>query len=474
MKGKNSWHYTPYHRPTQKALALSPYICRLAPKREGFDFDWFDKGNPQASHTLYYKRRNVEEEYTTCPISNEKASVEGLENDTDYEFYLQNSLGMKSGTRLVRTGDAPEHCVVVDYLHPMDMQYDFSGHSPAAPTIVRTDSGKLLASTNICCDRTQWPADPRLTIIYQSLDNGKTWDYVCDIYPMFNGTLHVHKGVVYLLGLDTDYGDLIVGKSEDEGLTWSAPVCIGRGEGMRRWGWHSSTMNFTEIDGRLYKAIEYGYVNAKPTNEQFEANPLEAIVLANTNYLLGHYQCVLSIGVDEDWMQPENWVISELTRMDDVDPLQCIEGNIVQLPDGKVVNLLRTIYMGKSLLMGVDTENLDAAMTYIKTVEDFPLSAISKFSIRKDESTGYYIALGSLGTRQHLAMAVSKDFENWETVCSIKDARGTNNAFSYMEWLFDGDDIILLSRSAWNGANSAHDNNCLTFHRLENYKQYLK
>ena len=124
--------------------------------------------------------------------------------------------------------------------------------------------------------------------------------------------------------------------------------------------------------------------------------------------------------------------------------------------------------------MGVDTENLDAAMTYIKTVEEFPLSAISKFSIRKDDSTGYYIALGSLGTRQHLAMAVSKDFENWETVHSIVDARGTNNAFSYMEWLFDGDDIILLSRSAWNGANSAHDNNTLTFHRLENYKQYLK
>ena len=127
-----------------------------------------------------------------------------------------------------------------------------------------------------------------------------------------------------------------------------------------------------------------------------------------------------------------------------------------------------------TVLVSVKHVNLDAGMTYIKTVEDFPLSAISKFSIRKDESTGYYIALGSLGTRQHLAMAVSKDFENWETVCSIKDARGTNNAFSYMEWLFDGDDIILLSRSAWNGANSAHDNNCLTFHRVESYKQYLK
>lgn len=473
MRGKNSWHYIPYTRPIQTETAVSPYICRLAPQKEGFAFDWFDRSAPDGAHTLYYRKRDTEDAFTPCPITAAKACVTGLANNTDYEFYLENALGKRSCLRLVRTGDAPADAVVVDYLHPQDMQFDFSGHSPAAPSIVRTASGALLASSTICFDRTDWPATARLTVLYRSCDHGATWDYLCDIYPLFNGTLYVHKDTVYLLGLDMDYGDLIVGKSEDEGLTWSAPVCIGRGEGAHRWGWHSSTTNFVHIGGRIYKPLEFGYVNEKPTAEQMAATPLEATVLGGRNYMLSHYQGVLSIGEDEDWMQPENWVISDFIRVDGVDPLQCIEGNIVSLPDGRIVNLLRTIHMGESLLTEVNAEHPEAALTYLKTVTDFPFSTICKFSIRRDERTGYYIALGSTHGRKHLAMAVSKDFECWEIVHSIADGRGTGNAFSYMEWLFDEEDIILISRSAWNGANNAHDNNCLTFHRIINYRQYL-
>ena len=38
---------------------------------------------------------------------------------------------------------------------------------------------------------------------------------------------------------------------------------------------------------------------------------------------------------------------------------------------------------------------------------------------------------------------------------------------------FDGDDIILLRRTAYRGAHNYHDANRLTFHRFENWRRFL-
>ncbi len=41
--------------------------------------------------------------------------------------------------------------------------------------------------------------------------------------------------------------------------------------------------------------------------------------------------------------------------------------------------------------------------------------------------------------------------------------------FQYVDWLFDGDDLIFVSRTAYNGAHNYHDANHLTFHRVKNF-----
>jgi hypothetical protein len=49
------------------------------------------------------------------------------------------------------------------------------------------------------------------------------------------------------------------------------------------------------------------------------------------------------------------------------------------------------------------------------------------------------------------------------------------HAFQYVDWLFEGDDIIAVSRTAYDdgqgGAHRAHDANYLTFHRIANFRQ---
>ena len=52
------------------------------------------------------------------------------------------------------------------------------------------------------------------------------------------------------------------------------------------------------------------------------------------------------------------------------------------------------------------------------------------------------------------------------------------HGFQYVEWLFEGDDIIFLSRTAFDdetgGAHNNHDANYLTFHRIKDFRKLLE
>jgi hypothetical protein len=51
----------------------------------------------------------------------------------------------------------------------------------------------------------------------------------------------------------------------------------------------------------------------------------------------------------------------------------------------------------------------------------------------------------------------------------------SNPGFQYADWLFDGDDLIAVVRTAFDdadgGADSFHNANFLTFHRIRNFRE---
>jgi hypothetical protein len=70
----------------------------------------------------------------------------------------------------------------------------------------------------------------------------------------------------------------------------------------------------------------------------------------------------------------------------------------------------------------------------------------------------------------------SKDLRKWKvsrTVLSHPDPE--RHAFQYVDWQFDGDDLVVASRTAFDdeegGAHRTHDANYLTFHRVENFRK---
>jgi hypothetical protein len=75
--------------------------------------------------------------------------------------------------------------------------------------------------------------------------------------------------------------------------------------------------------------------------------------------------------------------------------------------------------------------------------------------------------------RRVLVMAVSDDMDKWRIAHIIEGDPNINNAFSYADFFFSGDDIYLLSRTGYNGTPNLHDTNMVTFHKVLNFRQYI-
>lgn len=170
-----------------------------------------------------------------------------------------------------------------------------------------------------------------------------------------------------------------------------------------------------------------------------------------------------------------------------------IEGNAVPMPDGEVAVMLRidplempykTVKQyNKALLVRQDKNDPEAKLVFDRVI-DIPVGIRNKFTIYKEPNGFGYVALGNECTEDYygrgiLTLAVSKDAVNWKTVKRIVDVRNDfaygmqNVGYSYPDFTFDGDDLAVVCRTAANGAKNQHDNNIISFFRVENYKQYF-
>ena len=466
MKGLSGWNQTPFTRLTETHRKTMPYICAIAPFEGGFRFEWFDKGSLEPHKVVIhkYESRSTPIEYTlTSPVF----TVEDLDDCSDYEFTVwRRDMSACSATRLVRTGKTLG--TVVNYLHPNDNFYKHSGKYLGSPSIVKLPSGKLLCSM----DFHEGSDGENLAMIFKSEDGGENWRYVTELSPCFWGKMFVHKEKLYMMACAGVYGDVVIGCSEDEGETWSLPVHIVHGVN-GDFGGHHTPVPVIEHDGRLYTGFEYGAW-------KFQT----------------FYHSMLSIDADADLMKAENWIFTEPAAVDKNAPgmpvsavTTAIEGNPVVLPDGCVAMLYRIDPLSmpypqynRAMLVRSNPDNLEAPLKFDRVI-DMPCGIRNKFTVYKEPDGDCYFALCNKYTEDYsgrgiLNMAVSKDCIHWEDVLTIADARADREsgmhqtAYSYPDFTFDGDDIVVFARTAENAPASQHDNNMMTFFRINNYRQY--
>ena len=79
--------------------------------------------------------------------------------------------------------------------------------------------------------------------------------------------------------------------------------------------------------------------------------------------------------------------------------------------------------------------------------------------------------------RNTLTIVSSSDLIHWDIVRDVLNFQDndwpedyTKVGFQYVDWVFEGEDILALSRTALNGAYNYHNANHLTFHRFKNFR----
>lgn len=459
MQKSIDWSFRPY-KPFFFEVG-DIYICRVAPGKGYIHFEWLD--DEKLTYSVHYRKRDTGDYTVIENVTGSEYTLTGLDDMTDYEFFVTSG-AKKSRIRLAKTAEAVG--TVVNYLHPDDKAYEYSGKMLCSPSILRLPSGALLASMDVFASG----APQNLTLVFRSDDDGKTWHYQNELFPCYWAKMFLHRGELYMIGVSTEYGDLLIGKSLDEGKTYTAPTVIMRGScSNRAAGTHRTPQNLLEYNGRLYTSCEWGA------------------------WAVGyHASSILSCDADGDLLDADNWKITYPLKFDPtwegVEPYPsngCMEGTVTVAPDGKLVSVMRydmtqtEVKYGKALVFEIDTENPTAPIKYLKAVKHE--GNHSKFIVHKDEISGHYYSIISRITdkdknydRRLLSLVKSETLDEFELVCDLFDfrprAEWNEEGMQYVDFFIEGDDILFLSRTAMNSANNYHDANYSTFHRIKNFR----
>ncbi|MDR1060365.1 MAG: glycoside hydrolase [Clostridiales bacterium] len=466
MKGVTYWQYHPFLPLDRQAETLLPYIARIAPTRFGARLEWFDRGYG-GGHTLCFRRHRGESPMEEVALAGPEAVLDGLAEECDYEMFVRrDGAEGKSMLRLFRTGFVPGDAVV-HYLHPLDDAYAFSGKALCSPSIAILPSGRFVVSMDLFAGR----RPQNLTLLYYSDDQGATWHYLNDLFPCYWGKLFVHRGRLHMLAHAAEYGDLLIGASDDEGATWTAPTPIFRGSGMFcASGPHKAPMPVIEHGGRLCTAIDFG---------SWEADR-------------GHGQGMLSIDAGSDLLKADNWALSDsFLRYDPSWPgavvgqsSGALEGNMVVSPKGELINMLRYQINdaqpnhGRAIQLLADADRPEKPLAFLRIVE-MNGGSNSKFQLRQDPATKKYFAICSEyvdgmpnSMRSVLSLAASDDLISWKIVKRLVDYRHLppgDTGFQYCDFQFNGEDIVFVCRTAFNRPRNYHDANYTTFHIIKNF-----
>lgn len=308
--------------------------------------------------------------------------------------------------------------------------------------------------------------------VFQSHDRGLTWKRVSTIDGAFWSTLFVHRGALYLIGPDKHHGNVLIRRSADGGATWTSPTNgatgLLRGDGE----YHCAPVPVIEHAGRLWRAMEW-------------RNPP---IAWGINYRAG----MLSVSVDADLLNATNWTCSNFLpssrTWNGADMGAWLEGNAVVSPAGEMVDVLRVQTKSsdeKAAIVHISPDGRTASFNPAADFIKFPGGA-KKFTIRFDPQTRRYWALASIVDESHraadpghvrntLALTASSDLLNWEVRCILlHHPDAAKHGFQYVDWVFDGEDIIAACRTAFDdgrgGAHNNHDANYLTFHRFANFR----
>ena len=346
-----------------------------------------------------------------------------------------------------------------------------SGVYIGSPGIAVLPSGDYLAKHDEFGPRST-ERDVAVTQVFRSVDHGAAWSHLATVQGMYWASVFVVGADAYLMGTSKNHGSAVISRSSDGGKTWTVPRDRDSGLLLNDAPYHCAPVPVVIHRGRIWRGMEdamgpgdWGtHLRAFMMSAPADANLLAADNWASSNRL----------GREPQWLEGKfgGW----------------LEGNAVVTPGGEIVDILRTDYRPegeKAAIIRISRDGREAVFDPGTGFVNFP-GGSKKFTIRYDPVSKMYWTLSNpvlpghrdpdpSRVRNAVALMRSADLRQWEIRCIVLYHPDVErHGFQYLDWLFEGEDVIAASRTAYGrGASAAprqHDANYLTFHRFKNFR----
>lgn len=313
-----------------------------------------------------------------------------------------------------------------------------------------------------------------ITRVYRSTDKGKSWEQISRVEDLFWASIFPHRGAVYLMGTSASHrhGHAMIRRSTDGGRTWTEAKDGDSGRLFPDISYHTAPTPVIVHDGRIWRAME-DEKGGEKWGTMFRA-------------------FMLSAPEDADLLKASNWTASNALPHNkswlDGRFGGWLEGNAVVTPEGGIVDILRVDYRDlpeKAAIVRISGDGRTATFDAEKDFIDFP-GGCKKFVIRWDAPSRRYWTISNATLPPYAAgnierirnaqvLMSSADLRTWtphEVILHHPDV--SSHGFQYLDWLVEGDDLLIVSRTAYDdgvgGAMNQHNSNYLTFHRLKQFR----
>jgi hypothetical protein len=392
----------------------------------------------------------------------------------------------------------------------------------ATPGIVVCPNGRIVATIQVSGKGVKKMEAVRKggrTFVYTSDDHGKTWQNKANVDVM-HARPFIADGKLYIMG---HMGDVRIARSEDWGNTWSKMVELTKDQ-----KWQSTAANVWYKDHHIYLALEKrvydksdAWYGAELAPVLFRGN-MKKNLLERENWTLSSAKAFRDFVNDRKintlfglpfypGYYPDRYFLPDAGRRN-ASPMGWLETNVVQIedphhyfydPNGNTFHLFMRASTGRTniacVLKCVEENNgrLQTKIEKAPSGKDLLFTPMPgghmRFHVLYDEQTELYWLLNTQATdsmtrakylpserfgladneRRRMQLHFSKNMFDWVFAGLVAVGPSEKQARHYASMAIDGDDLLILSRSGNENAESAHNGNIITFHKIKNFRRLV-
>ncbi len=392
----------------------------------------------------------------------------------------------------------------------------------ATPGIVVCPTGRIVAIMQVSgkgIDSIPEVKKGGRTFVYTSDDHSETWTHQANL-DMMHARPFVAGNKVYIIG---QMHDVRISRSDDWGKTWSEAVELTEGE-----SWHASANTVLHDGGYVYLTLEKRVCNDSSAWPVAELAPIlfrgkvSQDLTKKENWDLWSAPVFKDVINDKELetyfgipfqpaFYPDRYYLPDAGKRS-ASPIGWLETNVVKIydphhyfydPQGQAIHLLMRANTGLTNIACIAKCVVKPDGSLVTELEQAPSGkdllfvplpgGHMRFHVIYDKPSGLYWLLSTQSTdsmtkaqylpadrfggpdneRRRLQLHFSKNLFDWCFAGLVAVGPSEKEARHYASMDVDGDDLVILSRSGDKNAQSSHNGNVITFHKITNFRRLI-